>query len=139
MDYRKKLLIDLKSKGFRPSGMRLAILEEMELAAKPLPVAELRAALRSRGMNPHKTSVYRALKFMMAEGLVRKVNFGEKQDRFELAARHHHHAVCERCGGIEDIDCSSGIMETVETLAARDFLVSRHLVEFIGVCRNCQA
>ncbi|MBE0429409.1 MAG: transcriptional repressor [Thermoleophilia bacterium] len=131
---------DLKNRGFRLTKMRKAIMEEMSLAGKPLSVKQLTALLRDRGLSPHKTSVYRALNFMLETGLVTRTTFGEKQGRYELSALgHHHHAVCESCGEIKDVDCSRGIREIEEVLRSLDFRVNFHLVEFVGVCKRCQS
>lgn len=139
MSYYDELINDLKGKGFRLTKVRKAIIEVLDLARKPLSVAELTALLGRRGLMPHKTSIYRELNFMLSEGIVIKITFGEKQDRFELAAmEHHHHAVCEGCGEVEDIDCGDGIRQIEEQLKGQSFRVSTHIIEFFGLCKKCQ-
>ncbi|MBI4733738.1 MAG: transcriptional repressor, partial [Rubrobacteridae bacterium] len=67
------------------------------------------------------------------------ITFGDKQDRFELAAiEHHHHAVCERCGDIEDVDCFEGMRLIERQLKAIDFKVNAHMIEFFGLCKKCR-
>lgn len=139
MDYSEKIIQHLKDGGHRLTKVRRSIIDELDTSRKPLSVPELKKLLESKGLKPHKTSIYRELKFMIDEGLVINITFGDKQRRFELAAlKHHHHAVCEQCGAIEDIDCSSGIREIEKKLSGRDFQVNSHLVEFMGLCKKCQ-
>lgn len=129
----------LKSGGFRITRLRNAVVRELDQAAKPLTAAQLLDRLAASGLNPHKTSIYREINFMINHDIVTRLTFGDRQDRFELAAlAHHHHAVCEQCGEIEDIDCSSGIRKIEEKLLTRDFQVRFHMVEFIGLCKKCR-
>ncbi|MHB8840423.1 MAG: Fur family transcriptional regulator [Candidatus Aquicultor sp.] len=139
MSYYNDLIKDLKDRGFRLTKLRKAILEELDLARKPLSAAEIIEQLKKHDLKPHKTSIYREVTFMLEQGIITKITFGERQDRFELAAiEHHHHAMCQSCGEIEDIDCSEGIREIEKMLHAQDFKVNFHLVEFIGLCKNCR-
>lgn len=140
MNSSSQLLKELKEKGFRLTRVRKALVEEMDLARKPLSVAELKTLLGRRGLCPHKTSVYRALNTLLAEGIVKKISFGEVQSRYELAGmKHHHHAICEKCGEIEDVDCAAGISEIEKALQAQHFQVSCHSVEFFGLCKECRS
>ncbi len=139
MGYYDELIRDLKDRGFRLTKLRKAVLKELDFARKPLSAAEIIEQLKKHGLEPHKTSIYREITFMLEQGIITKITFGERQDRFELAAiEHHHHAVCQSCGEIEDIDCSEGIREIEKMLHAQDFKVNFHLVEFIGLCKNCR-
>lgn len=134
-----EIIQQLKDGGFRVTRLRSAVVRELDQAKQPLTAAQLMARLASNGLTPHKTSVYREINFMIEQAIVTRLTFGERQDRFELAAMaHHHHAVCERCGEIEDIDCSSGIRKIEEKLQTRDFQVRFHMVEFIGLCKKCR-
>ncbi|NCO65351.1 MAG: hypothetical protein COW32_08235 [Candidatus Aquicultor secundus] len=134
-----ELIEELRGKGFRITTLRKAIIEELDVARKPLSAAEIAELLKRRNLEPHKTSVYRELGFMLEQGIINKLPFGEKQDRFEIAAMdHHHHAVCQSCGEVEDIDCTDDIRRIEEMLGAQDFKVNYHLIEFFGLCKNCR-
>lgn len=137
--YYDSLIVELKNKGFRLTKVRKAIIEELDLSRKPLSAGELIELLDKHGLKPHKTSVYREINFMLEQEIINRVTFGERQDRFELAAlEHHHHAICQNCGEIEDIDCGEGIRQIEEMLNKQKFKVSNHLIEFFGLCKNCQ-
>ncbi|MCL5291047.1 MAG: transcriptional repressor [Actinobacteria bacterium] len=133
------IIRDLKDQGFRLTKVRMAIIEELDRAKKPLSAGELIGLLKKRGLGPHKTSVYREIAFMLEQEIINRLSFGERQDRFELAAlEHHHHAICKVCGEIEDIACSEGIRQIEEMLGKQKFKVSGHLIEFFGLCTSCQ-
>ncbi|HZD60664.1 MAG TPA: transcriptional repressor [Anaerolineae bacterium] len=134
-----ELIEELRGKGFRITKLRKAIIEELDLARKPLSAVEIADLLKDRRLEPHKTSIYRELGFMLEQGIINKLTFGEKQDRFEIAAMdHHHHAVCQNCGQVEDIECTKDIRKIEDALSAKDFKVDYHLIEFFGLCKNCR-
>lgn len=133
------LINDLKSGGFRLTKVRKALIKELDLAQKPLSAAELMSRLEGHGLHPHKTSIYREIGFLLDRGIIKKLTFGERQDRFELTAiAHHHHAVCERCGEVEDVGCGDEIRRIEMELKQKGFSVNAHLVEFFGLCGKCQ-
>lgn len=94
------------------------------------------------------TTVYRTLDLLNRAGLVRKINAGDGQVRFEYKrgdhADHHHHLICTNCGRIlnyrdfekEELDL---VRKTEEILAAKHrFLIREHNIEFFGICEDCR-
>ena len=106
-------------------------------------VAEIHARLESRRVNV--VSVYRAVKLLCGLGLLRVADTSKGTQRFELAEQftgHHHHLVCQECGGVEDFD---GCLLEEEVLAnlrqrvrrARSFRLTGHDLKLFGLCRRC--
>lgn len=48
-------------------------------------------------------TVYRNLKTLYAQGLIRKLNVGETADRYDADISNHYHFLCECCGEVSDI------------------------------------
>ncbi len=50
---------------------------------------------------------------------------------------HHHHAVCTRCGRVDDVPCRA--LSTYERILSRGlrFQLTEHQLEFYGVCARC--
>jgi Fur family ferric uptake transcriptional regulator len=139
MNHYASLIADMKIKGFRLTQLRKAIIRELDEALKPLSVTEMMKSLNAQGIAPHKTSIYREITFLLDNEFIKRITFGEKQDRFELAVlEHHHHAVCESCGKVEKVVCNDGIREIERMLEQQDFKVRHHLLEFIGLCKQCR-
>jgi Fur family ferric uptake transcriptional regulator len=139
MNHYTAIINELKIRGHRITELRKAIIKELVDSLKPVSVTEILESLGKKGLNPHKTSVYREITFLMDNRFINRVTFGDKHDRFELAALgHHHHAVCANCGQVEDVVCCDGIKEIEQMLEGQNFKVHHHLVEFIGLCKNCQ-
>ena len=139
MSHAAALIDQLRGKKFRITRLRKSLIEELEILKKPLSVGEIIEHLRKRKIFVHKTSVYRELVFLIEQEIVRKITFGEKKDRFELAVMHHHHAVCQKCGDVEDLlHLEKRIQQMEQTLSRKQFKVKQHLVEFLGLCKKCQ-
>jgi len=133
METFKKLI---KDKGQRFTSQKKEIL--CVLKQKPQTVVEIYAAVNSKKRVMDKATVYRILTNFLELGIVNKIQFNEKESRFELAdSKHHHHLVCDECGKIEDIQLPEDIL-LKEVKKKSDFSVKSHSLEFYGTCKHCQ-
>lgn len=87
----------LRERGFRATYGRVALLERLQKAKKPLSVETLAKELKG---TIDQANAYRALEALAGAGLVRRIDVGHRHMHYELAALvpHHHHYVCEDCG-----------------------------------------
>lgn len=95
-------------------------------------VAEFLSELKKQKASYNKTSVYRALEQLLAEGTICKQHFGETEAQYELRDHHHAHAVCRKCQKVKTVDCKYDEPESV-----KDFSIDHHHVTLIGVCGEC--
>ncbi len=60
------------------------------------------------------------------------------QSRFDGDTRSHYHFRCERCGRVFDVD--EPVDEEINGRVAQKtgFKVSNHILEFRGLCKDCQ-
>lgn len=98
-----------------------------------LTVGEILDTLDREGKSYNKTSVYRALDQLLAEGEVCRHYFTEAQAAYELRSHHHAHLVCEHCGQITVGECLYQQPQTVGT-----FKVNHHHLTLMGLCAKCQ-
>lgn len=132
----------LRAAGLRATGPRIAVLEVLDAAQRPLQHAEVMAALEATG--PHdRATVYRNLHDLCEAALVRRLNLGDQVWRFELApaagegaADPHPHFVCTDCG---DVQCLDAVEVTVKSTGAVPRSVSRAAVaiQLSGRCDAC--
>lgn len=77
----------------------------------------------------------------MKEGIIEMIQLGERKKRYELKREtHHHHLVCTKCRTIDDIELDEGGLHPHEKAikAKKRFKVTRHALEFFGLCAKCQ-
>jgi Fe2+ or Zn2+ uptake regulation protein len=135
----------LARRGRRLTGHRRAVIEALTHGRGPMTVATIHASLREP--RPNLASVYRAVNLLADAGLVRVTHTGRGRQvaRYELADQftgHHHHLICQECGGVEDL---AGCLIANEDLVrvsrrvreARRFRVTEHELRLFGVCAKC--
>ena len=73
-------------------------------------------------------------------GLVRRFDAPRTAARFETRiGDNHHHAVCDECGRIEDVDCAVGEAPCLIPEAPRGFAVHTAEVVYRGICADCSS
>ncbi len=129
-----------EERGVRLTSLRQQVLELIWQNHKPLGAYQLMdmlSAASTRRVAP--PTVYRALDFLLEQGLVHRINglnafIGcPSPDR-----RHHSHfLICRHCGVAVELDAGALTMNI--QLAAREagFTVESHSVEVMGTCPGC--
>jgi len=130
-----------KARGARFTEQRRRVYELMVRAGGPVTAYELLAEMAADGGNPAPPTVYRALDFLQAHGLVHRL---ASQSRFVACdhPEHDHHGglflVCSHCGRALEWDDAS-VAEAVAHAAARAGyrLEEDVLPEVQGLCPHC--
>ena len=119
----------------RSTRQRDAIRAAIESARRPLSPQEVLDGARGRVPGIGIATVYRGLKRLQAEGLVRAVALPGHAPRYEAAGYgHHHHFYCTRCDRVFDVDACPGEMSK---LAPAGFRVDDHDLTLHGRCADC--
>jgi Fur family zinc uptake transcriptional regulator len=128
-------------RGARLTKNRRRVLELVWQSHTPVGAYELLERLREDGHSAAPPTVYRALEFLMSQGLVHRI---ETRNAFVGCSQpqHEHEAqylLCEGCGEAVEIEIG-GIRRRVEALAAEHgFTVAAQTLEARGLCRRCRA
>jgi Fur family transcriptional regulator, ferric uptake regulator len=140
MDQTLQLLSQrLREQGFRVTGARRAILQALLSCAGHVSADELAALVNEKPPRVGRMTVYRTLELLQRLGLIRAVYQGSGAAHFVLLHNgHHHHLVCSCCDAVVEFD--DCLMQELEVrLGDRyDFLVQGHVLEIVGLCRDCQ-
>lgn len=81
----------------------------------------------------NKTTIYRALDFLVAEGLVSKVQFLDTDAQYEVVTEDvHDHLVCTNCGIVEKTRPMSPPVKHVGPFEVKD----RQTI-YYGLCKKC--
>jgi Fur family ferric uptake transcriptional regulator len=133
---------DLREAGLRSTMPRLAVLEFLRNAAKPVSHAEVAEVLEPLGHD--RASIYRNLMDLTEVNLATRRDFGDHVWRFEATVpgaatgqakkthQGHPHFVCNDCG---DVECLPGV-----ELSKLPRAVSKRAqaVEVKGLCVRCE-
>jgi Fur family ferric uptake transcriptional regulator len=124
--------------GYRMTKQRRCVIDALRQAKRYLTARELHERLRSGRKRFALATVYRTLEALREIGLVATAAHPHGQTAYLwCASHHHHHAVCRRCGRVDDVPCRA--LPNYEKILSRGlgFSVTEHQLEFYGVCAHC--
>jgi len=84
-------------------------------------------------------TVYRNLKSLKQEDKILELKLNGSQSRFDARTDNHSHFRCEQCGRIFDVDEPMGIESDKRVARKTGFKISNHMLEFRGLCKDCQS
>lgn len=136
-----KILLSLRSKGYRISKGRKIVIEALLMEEEPVETLKLHSKLLSQKKRIDKVTVYRELKFLADVGMVHPVHFNDNIQRYEIAPEsgHQHHLVCTSCKTVKNVDMACDVLHAVEKKITNtsNFDVRGHSLEFYGLCSRC--
>ncbi len=126
-------------RGVRLTAHRRTVLELLYVSDKPLSAYEILDQMRSDTHNPTPPVVYRALDFLIKQGLIHKL---ECLHAF-MACPHPEHPhssqflICDGCGEVCEIENREITQSLLSAEKVTGFKTKRPIVEFLGTCSQC--
>ncbi len=84
-------------------------------------------------------TVYRNLGLLKQEDKILELDLAGSLSRFDGDTRSHYHFRCEQCGRVFDVDESVDTESNERVARKTGFKVSHHILEFRGLCQDCQS
>ena len=108
----------------------------MRLKTHPT-IEEVYTEIRKEHPSVSKTTVYRNLRQLAKNGVVREVSLPDGLERYDAITAQHYHFECRNCGRIFDVDMEylADINDIVQ--GKYGFQVEGHDVVFKGICAKC--
>lgn len=127
-------------RGARLTDLRRRVLELVWEGHSAVKAYDLLRALGSVDGAAKPPTVYRALDFLMAHGLVHRLESLNAYVGCPRPERSHHgqFLICEACGVVRELEAPAIRGAIAEEAAALGFAVQRQTVEARGTCRACQ-
>ena len=130
----------LRNVGLRLTGPRRVVLEVVR-GTESHPTAEaVHRMVRRRLPRVSLGTVYRTLRLLVGEGLVKELP--GPHARFDGNTSEHHHFTCLGCGRISDVAAPATDPHSRalcgRVAAQSGFSVTHHRSEFYGRCPECQ-
>ncbi len=127
-------------RGVRLTLLRRRVLELILGGHKPLGAYDILDVLKAERRGAAPPTVYRALDFLLAQGLVHRI---ESMNSFvgcpDPDTPHGgQFLICRSCGLAAEIN-DSGVINAIKKSAARaGFVVGRPIIEIEGLCPHCR-
>ncbi len=129
-----------RARGARLTPLRTRVLEIVWQNHKPLGAYDILAVLATEGRSSAPPTVYRALEFLLEQGLVHRLS---SLNAFVGCSRPGHAGagqflICRTCGNAAELNDSGIERAIIRSAASQDFAVHGHTVEISGVCPDCR-
>lgn len=134
-----------RKRGVALTPLRRQVLDLVIAADKPVGAYALLDRLKAERPGAAPPTVYRALEFLLENGLIHRI---EKLNAFigcaEAHAGHGHHhphqfLICRRCGETAEIADHAAAHALEAAAKAQGFRPERMVVEIEGLCAACAA
>jgi Fur family transcriptional regulator, zinc uptake regulator len=122
--------------------IRRHVLRALLSSHRPLGAYEVIEELARVMPRPAPITVYRALDFLMQNGLVHRI---ESRNAFLACGREHDEAsavaflICESCGSVGEIPATAVAQSLSEAARQTGFTPKLSVVEITGICGHCQS
>ncbi len=128
-------------RGQKFTAIRRQVLQALLVSHRPLGAYEVIDLLAKDMARPAPITVYRALDFLMENGLVHRI---ESRNAF-LACAHNHDElsmvaflICDQCGSVGEIPAAPVANSINEAARGTGFAPKLSVVEITGTCAHCQ-
>jgi Fur family zinc uptake transcriptional regulator len=129
-----------RGRGARMTPIRRRVLEALHASPKPMGAYELADVLAPRGHRIAPITVYRALDFLIDQGLAHRLASLNAYIASQPGSTAHHASaflICEGCGSVNEIT-SPEVAETVMGILTKQGFKSRaKVLEITGRCTGC--
>lgn len=127
-------------RGVRLTAQRARVLELVWSSHKPRGAYAILEDLSADGKRVAPLTVYRALDFLLEQGLIHRI---ESQNAFvgcpdPGTAHTGQFLVCSCCGNATELTDRRIAATIAESAAAQGFTVQRQTVEVTGICPDCR-
>ena len=128
-------------RGSKLTGQRREILSSVAQSHSAVGAYDIIERMAEHGPRPAPITVYRALDFLLAHGLVHKI---ESRNAF-VACSHSHEGepaallICETCGTVAELDAAETFSSLSRLASAQGFRPKTIIAEIMGRCGSCAA
>lgn len=122
----------------RNTPQRQLVLDELKRCDFHPTAHQLHEATRRRLPQISLGTVYRNLELLVQMGLVRKLEAGGGEARFDGNTDPHQHVRCVRCGRMDDLHGVEAPPVGYEAASLDGYEILGYRLEFVGVCPGCR-
>ena len=113
-------------------------LEELVQVKGHLSIDEIYNAVKEKYAAISKTTVYRIVRQLSEEGIIRKVRLEDGFERYDVNLQPHYHFTCSVCGIIYDVELDE-LKDCLGCLNKKyGFELEKTNLSFNGICHLCK-
>jgi Fur family transcriptional regulator, zinc uptake regulator len=130
-----------EQRGARLTDLRRQVLELVWRGHAPVGAYEILGAMQDGQRGAAPPTVYRALEFLMEQGLVHRIESLNAYVGCSRPERAHvsQFLICKQCGCAAELDDKSIADSVLRRAKQLGFTIERQTIEVRGLCPSCQA
>ena len=135
----RKIYSELKQHGYKLTPQRRAVIRIVTSTRDHLTPIGIHEKMQEVHPGTGLVTIYRTLEILAELGLICEVHAGGSCRSYTMGSQqHHHHLICSGCGVV--VDFTGHYLNDLETDLSKKsgFRIDGHLLEFIGLCHDCQ-
>ncbi len=124
----------------RMTGNRQVVLEVLRNTTSHPTAQQVFLTAREQQPGIGFATVYRTLDLLVQHGLVQEVyRDRDGAAHYDANVTRHDHAICDRCGRIEDVSAPLHALSYAIIERTAGFRIDTHATAFTGLCADCAA
>lgn len=136
LDDQADLIELLHARGQRVTSQRLVILRELRRRRQHATAEEVHRAVHRELPGTSVPTIYATLDLFVELGLARRIETGTAA-LYDARLEPHQHAVCRRCGRVEDVDGGLDAKALLAVARAGGFQPQAAELIISGLCAEC--
>jgi len=136
-EIKRKLLTSLKEKGYKLTSQRLEIINLLSKETTHPGAMDILKRVRKKAPQISMSTVYYTLDILKKEGLIRELEFYDKDNRYDINISNHLNLICTKCWKIEDF--MEELPVSPQALEKKTgFQPFQMRFEYYGYCKECK-
>jgi Fur family peroxide stress response transcriptional regulator len=132
-----KLIASLREKEYKLTPQRRDIIKLLSHDRSHPGAMDILQKVRKKAPNISMSTVYYTLDMLKKEGLIRELEFYDRDNRYDVNVSNHINLICRGCGKIEDFHGKVALpAKRVE--GKTGFRIQGMRFEYYGLCKECQ-
>jgi Fur family transcriptional regulator, ferric uptake regulator len=129
----------LRVAGYKITNARRAVLTAIHDSGDHLTSTELIERIESEDAAIGRASIFRTLELLTSLAIIRPTYVNRATPTYVLMSQegHHSHIICTQCDQVIELDECHVDQMMHEIEAQHGIRLTGHLVEFYGICDNC--
>jgi Fur family peroxide stress response transcriptional regulator len=137
-EIKKRIIEGMKEKGLKLTHQRAEIIEILSHEKSHPTASAILEKARRKAPSVSLSTVYYTLDIMKRAGLIKELEFDDRDSRYEGDISDHLNLVCKGCGKIVDFEARKPVPPN-KVEKKTGFRVDSTRFEYYGLCKDCRS
>jgi Fur family peroxide stress response transcriptional regulator len=133
----RRLIASLREKGYKLTAPRREIIAILSRDLTHPGAMDILQKVRKKTPQISLSTVYYTLDILKKEGLIKELEFYDRDNRYDVNVEHHINLICRKCGKIKDFPGELPYSYT-QVQQKTDFQPVSMRYEYYGYCKECR-